>query len=625
MITSRDREKRDLTIQYDESALAFAHRLMEEEGLSYYFEHDEEGPERLVIVDENEHFPAVEVEGDHVPFVPVEGNDHEGAEPVIELRADERVGTTDVVLTDYDWTRVSRAITAEDRSEPSTEPVVRESHEAHGGVHHARYDADGRAYGTDDVAIQAALRAEAYRMERRTFRGRALAIGFAPGRVFELLGHPVSAFDREHLLVEVTHRGRNPRFAERTAGESERHLEYECAFLCIPSDVPHRPARTTPKPRVHGVHAALVVGPAGEEIWCDEHGRIHVRFAWDRLDQQGEERTCWVRCMQSWAGGGFGTLFIPRIGMEVVVAFVGGDPDKPLVTGCVYNGLQTPPYPLPEHKTRSTLRTQSSPSDSHGYNELRFEDKAGSEEVFIHAQKDLNEVVEHDHSTRVKRNQSNTVDGDQTERVGGDQSMTVAGARTATIDMNELVTIRKAQTTHVGADHEHTVAQNQTLTTAGSRDLFVGKRANDFFHGGRDTVVEAFENLHVLNANQNVQVDQQHNVTAGEHVSMRVGSTSELFMKAGILVKGQDRVKLESGDSYVEVTPSTVTIDAVSELKLRCGNSSITLSPSGVTIEAPEVTLTADPTSFVKVAPGSVQTQAMTGTVAIDGLMVRIN
>ncbi|MDQ3031096.1 MAG: type VI secretion system tip protein VgrG [Myxococcota bacterium] len=483
--TSRDRDPREIVVQWDESVLDFAHRLMEEDGLSYYFTHDERGPEKLVIVDHNEQFPAVELRGGaHVLFIPGEGDDHAFAEPVTELRVADQIGVTDVVVRDWDWTRAEpptheRAqVQAEDRSDPEREPIIRESFEADGRIAYSRYDKSLFTYGANDAPIQAALRAEAHRMSRNVFTGRSRATRFSPGHVFDLLGHPVGAFDQGYLLTHVRHVGRNPRFAEReasaAAGASARP-EYECTFTCIVTSVPHRPARTTPRPRIHGVQTAIVVGPKGEEIYCDEHGRIRVQFAWDRGDADPEKRTCWVRCMQSWAGYGFGTFFLPRVGMEVIVTFLAGDPDRPLVTGCVYDGHRTTPYELPDHKTRSTIRTQSTPFDG-GYNEIRFEDKGGSEEVFIHAQKDLNEVVEHDHTTHTKNDQANTVDANRTHHVGAHETIAIGGSQSITVrseSQGDLPTQGASLTVQDG-DYEVTVGKKIVITATDSIELIVG-------------------------------------------------------------------------------------------------------------------------------------------------------
>jgi len=265
----------------------------------------------------------------------------------------------------------------------------------------------------------------------------------APGRKFAVIEHQRGDMDREYLVRRVVHVGDCP---EVMMGESGSGPRYQNRFECLvfDSNKPFRPPPVTPRPRIFGPQTAIVTGPDGEEIHTDEHGRIKVRFDWDRQHGLTDDTSMWIRVAHNWAGPGFGTFFLPRIGMEVLVEFLEGNPDQPLVVGCVYNGDNSISVGVPDNKTQSTIRTRSSPGGD-GYNELRFEDAAGSEEIFVHAQKDYNEVVENDHSTTVHANQTNSVDGNQTQTIGGDQSETVHGEQTMTVDKNRTVTIKGSQ------------------------------------------------------------------------------------------------------------------------------------------------------------------------------------
>ena len=215
---------------------------------------------------------------------------------------------------------------------------------------------------------------------------------------------------------------------------------YRNVFECIPLDTPFRPDRRTDKPVIPSIQTAVVTGPAGEEIHVDEHGRIKVHFHWDRVGALDENSSCWIRVEQAWAGPSWGFWWVPRIGMEVVIHFVDGDPDRPLATGCVYNGANLLPYELPAEKTKSTIKSNSTPGGG-GSNELRFEDKAGSEEIYAHAQKDYNEVVENDHNTLVHHDQTITVDNDQTQTIHVNQTETVNGNQVMTVDGNRTVVV----------------------------------------------------------------------------------------------------------------------------------------------------------------------------------------
>jgi type VI secretion system secreted protein VgrG len=221
--------------------------------------------------------------------------------------------------------------------------------------------------------------------------GESLVRRFIPGYKFTLDEHPRSDFNREYLLTWIRHEGTQPHGDASIEGE----FKYNNDFRCIPADVPFRPTLRTRRPVVEGTQTAIVTGPSGEEIYPDEHGRVKVQFHWDREGQNDENTSCWIRVSQLWAGKSWGAMWVPRIGHEVIVDFLEGNPDKPIIIGRVYHGDNQPPYPLPDDKTKSTIKSDSSKGGG-GYNEIRFEDLKDSEEVFIHAQKDMNEVIRAD-------------------------------------------------------------------------------------------------------------------------------------------------------------------------------------------------------------------------------------
>src|SRR6185503_18001623 len=236
----------------------------------------------------------------------------------------------------------------------------------------AIYDYSGRAYGANDASTQAQMRAERLDLDRQAWTMRSTVLTAQPGKILELTGCPDGALDgRRYLIVSLQASG------EATEGANGG---YENSMHCVPVDVPYRPARKTPRPIALGPTTAIVTGPSGEEIHTDEHGRIKVQFHWDRLGKKDEKSSCWIRVSQIWAGGAWGAVFLPRIGHEVVVDFLEGDPDRPLVVGSVYHGTNVPPYALPAEKTKSTIKSNSS-SGGGGFNEIRFEDKKGSEEI----------------------------------------------------------------------------------------------------------------------------------------------------------------------------------------------------------------------------------------------------
>ncbi|MCC6875716.1 MAG: type VI secretion system tip protein VgrG [Sandaracinaceae bacterium] len=383
-------EIREYTTQYQESVYAFLCRLLEEEGIFWYFDYESEEHEVLVLCDANTGLPwARQADRGSVPYAedPHQAPDHEAVRDVAHFQ---EIGATDTAVTDYDWTHpdlVVRGVSA--GNEPN--PPALEVHDHTDAVTFHRYG--GGAYAHNTAEVQARLRAQRLQLARQSWSMHSTVVTALPGHVLDVHGCPDGDLDQPYIVVHASSRGLSTEGREGT---------WESALRCVPVSRPFRPARRTRRPVVSGPETAFVVGPAGEEIHTDEHGRVRVRFHWDRQHPRGAEASsCWMRVAHNWAGPGFGTFFLPRIGMEVVVSFLGGNPDRPLVTGCVYNGTNTARVNLPEDKTQSYIRTKSS-LHSDGFNELRFEDKAGREEIYVHAQRNLREVVEHDHDTHVK-------------------------------------------------------------------------------------------------------------------------------------------------------------------------------------------------------------------------------
>jgi type VI secretion system secreted protein VgrG len=226
------------------------------------------------------------------------------------------------------------------------------------------------------------------------------------------------------------------------SGDKTVESHYSNTFTCFPVALRYHPARTTVKAHVWGCQTAVVVGPAGEEIYTDDKARVKVQFHWDREGQNDAASSCWIRVASFWAGQGWGAIHLPRIGQEVVVDFLEGDPDCPIVVGSVYNAVKTPPYSLPDNKTQSGIRSRSSKGGgAANYNEIRFEDKKGSEEILIHAEKDMTTEVEHDETRTIGAKQDITIGTSKTEQVGSDKSLTVGGSETRTVASGRSVTV----------------------------------------------------------------------------------------------------------------------------------------------------------------------------------------
>ncbi len=436
--------KRDYCVRLRESLLDFASRLMEEDGITYYFKVVSD-KEVMVLVDQSGGDPNAAF-----PEAEIIDPDASGMVPIITDRAE--LADRDS-LRYFDWCQPLRPNQVMVRSfnwkvfDPAGEPLQStvESDEAMARRQYvfsaARKAVDENAgadpsssfdgSAIDEPTLESKRRFDLFKSETQLGRGRSNVVGFFAGARFTLDDRMFSLLeDTQFLLTRITHHGEAP---GTEASSSDDGVRYENTFECIPMANAFRPARVTPTPRVHGPQTATVTGPSGEEIHTDKHGRIKVRFHWDEHAPLDDSASCWIRVAQMWAGPRWGTWFLPRIGMEVMVEFLDGNPDRPLVTGCVYNSANPPPYPLPDEKTKSTIKSNSSKGGG-GYNELRFEDAKGSEELFIHAQKDMNEVVLNHHTTTVGHNQTHNVDVDRTRTVKGNELVTIEGNQTIIIN-----------------------------------------------------------------------------------------------------------------------------------------------------------------------------------------------
>ena len=425
--TTRGTGERDYCVQYRESDHAFVRRLLEEEGIAYEYVHPfGAGTEILTLRDAMVQY--VELEEPGIPLI-----DHDAGEANVEsvqsLTHVHALTATAARFRDYDW-RAPRELLTELRS--GTDERGRER---------LIYQHQHRRYIEDDLDTRTGDLLAAERVAAQTLRGSGNVTSFVPGARFTI--YNAGELDGEYVLLTVDHHYGDPCDGLST---------YTNDFTCIPAAVEYRPRARTPKPSVRGPHTATVVGD--EEIHTDEHGRIQVQFHWEPTPSFATGASCWVRCAQSWAGPGWGAQFIPRVGMEVVVEFLEGNPDRPLVVGCVYNGANEAPFPVPEHASQSGWRTRSTP-DSHGYNMVRFEDAAGREEIHIHGQRDLTIVVGHDEDCRVRR--------DVRQQVGRDRRVDVGRALDETIGQSMTLDVGDDLTASVGASMRVSVSQKASL------------------------------------------------------------------------------------------------------------------------------------------------------------------
>lgn len=408
--------EREYCVQYRETDFNFVSRLMEEEGIFYFFEHTAE-KHTLVLADAPTAFKPSPLHPEVSYRTGIGAERNEDVITEFTYASEMRPGKYTVADFNFEQPKLDLTATLDGKQVPQYEI----------------YDYPGE-YTTKSAGERlVGIRMQEEETPREVITGAGTCRGFAPGYRFKLRDHYRRAFEREYALISVYHsadQGVNYRSSDEGAANE---LNYVNSFQCLPHPTPFRPPRTTPVPLVHGSQTAVVTGPAGEEIYVDKYGRVKVQFHWDRDGKYNENSSCWVRVSQNWAGKRWGAMFIPRIGQEVIVDFLEGDPDKPIITGRVYNGECMPPYTLPDEKTKSTIKSYSSKGGG-GFNEIRFEDKKGSEQLFIHAERQQDNRVKKDSLEWVGGERHLIVQGDQLEAVGGDKHLTVKG------DQNEKVT-----------------------------------------------------------------------------------------------------------------------------------------------------------------------------------------
>ncbi|EKH9202073.1 type VI secretion system tip protein VgrG, partial [Vibrio parahaemolyticus] len=454
-----------------------------------------------------------------------------------------------------------------------------------------RYDYLGR-YTTPELGQQRATEwMSEYTVDSHQIEAASDIMRLTAGYSFDISQHPRSNINRDYLMLTVMHTGFNPRVHEEES--SDEPTTYHNQFVCLPRDVTFRAPKIA-SPVVDGPQTAVVVGPAGEEIYTDEYGRIKVQFHWDRYAQSDEHSSCWLRVSQSMAAPNWGAVYLPRIGHEVIVTFLEGDPDRPLVTGAVYNGLHTPPYPLPENKTRTVFRTQSHKAE--GYNEMYFEDENDQEEVHFRAQKDMKTKVlnnryrdiGNDEELKVGNNQENNILGDRKEVIGGhktsitkqtfmeqveeDVHVTYNANESEKIANNRDLYIDENRQTLIGKDDSLDVGQDQNTVIMASRSIDVG--AEDTHSIGNNLSVE-------VNGNTSIRSDGETAVVSADEIKVLVGASSLVLKSSGNIHLNGTSITID-GASNVTATGGKVDINPGGAAN---GNSSVsTRRPKGLSI-----------------------------------------
>jgi type VI secretion system secreted protein VgrG len=567
---------REYCVQYRESDFNFVSRLMEEEGIYYYLLH-EDGKHHVVLADSStSHDPIPGCE--QVPYMAATIDSAAKGDHIANWLVAQSPGGV-AVLNDFDF-EVPRADLAARSSISRSHAYAKGEVYDYPGVFVGAYSARGGGTSGDESSGQrsqsfARTRIEELQAEQEVIMGSGNVRGLAVGGTFKLTEFHRDDQNREHLLVSTMLQVHIGGYEGMGMGASD--TLYRCEFAAIPSKVQFRPRRTTPRPCIAGPQTATVSGKSGEEIWTDVHGRVKVQFHWDRKGASDESSSCWVRVASPWAGNGWGAVSIPRIGHEVVVEFLEGNPDRPIVTGSVYNGQNKTPYKLPDHQTQSGMKSRSTKGGSgENFNEIRFEDKKGEEQLFIHAEK--NQDIE------VEKDETHSVGNDRSKTIGHDETTHVKNNRTETVDKDENITI--------GGSREESVSKDETIAIGGSRSETVGKDENVTVSGGRTHSVEKDESVSVsgsrvesvgkdesltVSGKRSRDVAKDEAVTIGGKYSQSIGKAADIDVGKRLTITAGDEIVLKTGSASitlkkggdVQIEGGKITIKASGDLTLK--------------------------------------------------------
>ena len=555
-------EPREYVVQYRETDFNFISRLMEEEGIHYFFEH-EKVKHVLVLADspaENKPCPRQEE-----ARYEISGSGNEQEDVLTQLEVMQQIRSGKYSLNDFNFKTPGTDLVVSVNSRVKLGPGEREI-----------YDYPGEYARRNEGDRLANIRLEEEEARITTIRGDSRCRSFTSGCRFRLQDYFRDDMNqKEFLLTRIIHevKLRDSFEGSGAAGSKTGMQAYTNTFECIPHEVPFRPRRQTVKPVVEGVQTAIVVGPSGEEIYTDEFGRVKVQFHWDREGKKDENSSCWIRVSQLWAGAGWGAMWIPRLGHEVIIDFVEGDPDRPIITGRVYHGSNMPPYKLPDEMTKSTIKSDSSKGGG-GSNELRFEDKKGGEEIFLHGQKDWNIVIENNKTQSVGVNESLSVGNNRTKTVGVDQSETIGKNKTIAVGIDHTEMIGANKTMTVGANHTENIGANMTLTV-----------------GSNQTETIAINCAETIGVAKELTIGAAYQVTVGAAMNETVGAAKAVEVGASsTLLVGKDMsVKVAKNSSH---NAKKITIEADDEITIKTGKAMINMKKNGdIVISGKKITI----------------------------------
>jgi type VI secretion system secreted protein VgrG len=567
-------EPREYCVQYRETDFNFASRLMEDEGIYYFFRHSKDAHKMVIADTPQSHSDVPGLTA--ARYAMVEGGPRK-ADHVFQWRKTQVVRSSKYTLWDHSFQQPTQNLEAKENIQDSVQ-VGTTTHKLKDqanaplevydfpGGYAQRFDGVSPSGGDQAARLQkifednqrtAKLRMEAEAMPAVTIYGTSSCRNFVSGHKFALDRH----FDAEgtYVLVSVTHEASMQDFYR--SGGAGANFEYSNSFTCIPVQLPYRPSRLTPKPFIAGVQNALVTGPSGKEIFIDKYGRAKVQFYWDREGKNDGNSSCWIRVAQLFAGKRWGSSFWPRLGQEVLVTFVEGDPDQPVIVGGVYNAEQMPPYEGdgldPKHKTEpniSGIKTNSTLGGT-GFNEIRFDDTKDKEQLFFHAERNLEMTAKNDSLARTYGNRHQIIGQQKDGQKSGDQQETVYQDKHLTVHRNQIEQVGDSRQLVIGGIGEG--QGNQDVVIKGTRKESIGKDDHLQVSGNRNQKVGGSESLSV-GSDQQLKVGQKHAVDAGQEIHLKAGM--KLIIEAGL------QVSIKGAGGFIDIGPAGVTIQGTTVL-----------------------------------------------------------
>ncbi|WP_210532108.1 type VI secretion system Vgr family protein [Pantoea ananatis] len=530
-------------VQYQESSFDFISRLMELEGMYYFFRHEAD-KHTLVLCDapdQHQAFPGYETIAYHV--TPSGGSVTE--EGVSQWALSESVTPGMYSTDDYDFRKPNAWMLQARQNPVSPTP---------GSVD--VYDWPGRFVEHGHGEYYARIRQEVWQVEHHMVSGSGTATGIAPGYTFSLLNAPHFSDNGKYLVTSAHYDFEENSYASGDAGATRHNID----FTVLPAAVTYRAKPETPWPKTHGPQTAKVVGPKGESIWTDKYGRVKVKFHWDRLAKGDDTSSCWVRVSSAWAGQGFGGVQIPRVGDEVVVDFINGDPDRPIITGRVYNEASMPPWDLPGDATRMGFMTRSKDGHQANASYLFFEDKPGGELLNMHAEKDMNISVENDKNVNIDGNRNTIIGKEQKHEVKGDASFHYKQKRTTVVDGSETKNFNDGEFSKVTNGRSmDIVSGGEKIKIKGDQDIRIAGDKNYNQIGNQNSTVEG-------NVKEDVHGSWEKNVLGGK---------INIFSPNEISIKSNTKVSIEAPSSWVKTAVHSFSITAFNE-SVTGNNASIT-------------------------------------------------